>query len=311
MFPSTLHLDLSSFVQGNSDFAGTITATHASTSPSIDHELVSPAYGLQPCSNGQQEDAGLAVVTIENSSTATEEQGSPLSLEQRTQGEDSAVVTHTSCTSGSLRQSQEAGGEQKGTSAANSPAGRNRKNKKRTTKTTRHATESPGNNRSTPEAGRGTARRPTKTTGNRTETGTSPRELAVASVIVDGGTTKTHSTEDTPLPIKPVSVPGGDGKCAGRKAVALPTTTIIEKQEGEKREVDLLICERVVETETVTEKSLPAKEATFNLALGSAAERTGTFIRGQIFSVNGKCDAKMIGTFFLVEMADQRFYHIN
>ncbi len=285
MFSSILNLDLSSFVQGNLDFAGTITATPASTPTSIDHELVSPACGLQPCSNSQQEDAGLAVVTIENSSTATEEQGNPLSLECRTQGEDFAFVTHTSCTSGSLHQSQEAREEQKDTSAANSPAGRNRKNKKRTTKTTRHATESPGNNRSTPVASRGTARRPTKTTGNRTETdGTSAREPAVASVIGDGGATKIQccpGTEETPLPIKPVSAPRGDGKCAGRKAVALPTTTITEKQEGEKREVDLLICERVVETETVTEKSLPAKEATFNLALASAAERTGKFIRGQ------------------------------
>ncbi|XP_044047786.1 A-kinase anchor protein 13-like isoform X3 [Siniperca chuatsi] len=278
--------------KGKSDFAGTIAQTHLhiSTSLSIDHELVSPACGLQPCSNCQQEskwDAGLAVVTIENCSTTAEEQGSPLLLEEKTHGEDSAVVTHTSCTSGSLCQSQEAGGEQKGTPAANSPAGRNRKNKKRTTKTTRHGTESPGNNRSTPEAGRGTARRPTKTTRSRPETdGTiSPREPAVVSVIGDGGATKTQCsprTEETPLPIKPVSTPGGDGKCAGRKAVALRTTTIIEKQEGEKWEVDQLICERVVETETVTEteqgdtESLPAKEAKFNLALESAAERTVT-----------------------------------
>lgn len=123
------------------------------------------------------------MVTIESCST-TEEQGSPPSLEERAQGEDSAVVTHTSCTTGSLCQSQEAGGEQKSTPAATSPAGRNRKNKKRTTKTTRHATESPGNNRSIPEVGRESARRPQKTTGSRTKT-----KPAVQSVIGDEGTT--------------------------------------------------------------------------------------------------------------------------
>ncbi|XP_070763222.1 A-kinase anchor protein 13-like [Enoplosus armatus] len=266
--------------KGNSDFSGTIALTHASTSLSIDHELVSPACGLQPCSNGQQEskqDADLAVVTIENCSTTTEEQGSPPSLEEKTQGEDSAVVSHTSCTSGSLCQSQEAGGEQKGTAVANSPAGRNRKNKKRTTKTTRQATDSSGNNRSTPEASRGTAWRP------ETDGTISPREPVVASVIGDEGATKSQCsprTEETLLPIKPVSAPGGDGKCAGRKAVVLPTTTITEKQEGEKWEVDLVIHERVVVTETETEhrdtESLPAKEAQFNLALESAAERTVT-----------------------------------
>lgn len=224
--------------------------------------------------------------TIEHRSTTTEEQGSPLSLEERAYGVDSAVVTHTSCTSGSVCQSQEVGGEQKGTPAANSPAGRNSKKKKRTTKTTRHATESPGNNRSTREASRGTVRRPTNTTGSRTETDgpVSPREPAVESLIGDEGATKTQCSpgeDETPSPIKPVSAPCVDGRCAGRKAVALPIATTVEKQEGQKWEVDLLICERVVETETVTAEQggLPAKEAKFNLALESAAERTGTFIR--------------------------------
>lgn len=276
------------FLQGNSDFASTIAPTHASLS--IDHEPVSTACGLQPCSNSQQEskqDAGLAVVTIENLGSTTKEQGSPSSLEERTQGEDSAVVTHTSCTSGSLCQSQETVGAQKGTPAANSPAGRNRKNKKRTTKTTTHASKSPRNNRSTPEDDKGTACR--QTTGSRTEAhgAVPPREPAVASVIGDGEATKTLcslGTDETASPIKPASAPGGDGQCAGTGTVALPTTIIVEKQEGEKWEVDLLICERVVETESVTEteqrdtESLPAEEAKFNLAVESAAERTGKFI---------------------------------
>ncbi|XP_027134513.1 A-kinase anchor protein 13-like isoform X5 [Larimichthys crocea] len=267
--------------KANSDFVGTVA--HTSTSLFTDDEPISPACELQPCSNSQQEskqDAGPAVVTIENCSTTTEEQGSPPSLEDVTQREDSAVVTHTSCTSGSLCQSQEAGGKQKGTPAANSGSnnsGRNRKNRKRSAKTTRHATEFPQNYRSAPVASKGTAWSPIKTTGSRTETDgiLSPSEPAVASLIDDGGATETlcsPRTEETPSPIKPGPAPGG--KCADRKA--LPTTIIEEKQEGEKWEVDLLICERVVETEHGDTESLPAKEAKFNLALESAAERTVT-----------------------------------
>lgn len=81
---------------------------------------------------------------------------------------------------------------------------------------------------------------------------------------------------ETPLPIKPVSAPGGDAKCTSRKAVALPVTAIVAKQEGEKREVELLICERVVETEVVTQTQQGATE---DAALESAAERTGKFIK--------------------------------
>ncbi|XP_070828035.1 A-kinase anchor protein 13-like [Chaetodon trifascialis] len=275
--------------KGSSDFASTVAPTDVSTSLSIDHELISPTCGLQPCSNSQQEskqDAGLALVTIENLSSTTTEQGSPRLLEERAQGEDSAVVTHTSCTSGSLCQSQETGGA-RGTPAANSPAGRNRKNKKRTTKSTTHASKSPRNNRSTLEAGRGTACWPTKTTGSRTEAdgAISPREPAVTSLSGDRGATQTQcsrGTEETTSPIKPVSAAGGDGQRAGTGTAALPTTTIVEKQEGEKWEVDLLICERVAETESVTEteqgdtESLPAEEAKFNLAVESAAETTVT-----------------------------------
>ncbi len=280
---------MSSYLQINSNFPCTISPTHASTSLSIDHEPVGPACGLQSYSNSQQEskqDAVLVALTVENCSTTTKEQASPPSLEERTQVEDSAAATCTSCTSGSLFQSREAGGEQKGTPAANSSAGCNRKNKKRTTKTTRHAKEPQANDRRTPEAVRVTAERPTKTTGSDTETDkiTSPREPELMSVIGDRGATKSQcstSTEETPSPTKPVSAPGADGKCAGRKSVALPTTITIEKQEGEKWELDLLICERVVETEAVTEaeqgdsESLLQKEAKCYLDVESAAERTG------------------------------------
>ncbi|KAK1887589.1 A-kinase anchor protein 13, partial [Dissostichus eleginoides] len=222
----------------------------------------------QPCSNG------LSVVTIETCSTTKEEGGSLPSLEQRAQGEDSAAVTHISCTSAKLCQGQEAGGEQKGALAANSPAGRYRKNKKRTRKNTRHAAESPGNNRSTPEANRGSTPQPA--TGSTTETDgpISPREPVVASVKVD------TKTEETPLPIKPESGPGGDRKCAGRKAAALPTiNTTVEKQEAEKWEAEPLICERVVVTGAKTERGgtgcLPAGPAEVNPDPESAAVTMG------------------------------------
>lgn len=272
-----------------SDLGGTITLTHASTSASINHELVSPDCGLQPWSNSQQESkeaAGLAVVTTENCRTVTEELGSPLSLEERKLGEDSAVVTQTSCTTGTVCQSQETGGEQKSTPAANSHAGRNIKNKRRTTKTTRRARESPGNNSGTPEAGKGTAQRQPETTGSHTEGALSPIELAEASVIGEAGITKnlySPRTEETQLPINPASVPSGDGNCADRKAVALPTTTIVGKQEGEKWEVELLISERVVESERRTEteqedtERLSANEAKLHSALLSSSGGKGEF----------------------------------
>ncbi|KAF1387298.1 hypothetical protein PFLUV_G00103940 [Perca fluviatilis] len=218
---------------------------------------LSPACRQQPC----EQNAGLSAVTIETCSTTTEEQGSPPSLEERARGEDSAV-TQTSCSSASLCQSQE---------AANSPASRNRKNKRRGRKTTRRAAESPGSNRGTPEVGGGIARRPTKATGSGRETdgATSPR----ASVTAQRG----PATEETPLPRKPGSASGTDGKCAGRKAAALSTAIIVEKQE-----VDLLMCERVAETETVTRTEqgdtgrLPAGQADVKFAVESAAERTVT-----------------------------------
>lgn len=270
---------------------------------------VSPACGLQTLPNSHPEsrqDAVLTVVTVENCNTTTKEQASPLLFEKRTQVEDSAAATHTSCTSGSLCQSQETRGEQRNTLAANSPAGRNRKNKKRTSKTSRHAKESPANSRITSEARKGTTPRPKRTTGSKTETDetTSPREPQPASVIVDRGATNSQcspSQEETSSPIKPVFAPGSDGKYSDRKSVALPTTITVEKQEGEKWEVDQLICEQVAETETVTDTeqghidSFLEKEATCNLALGSAAERTGKFneVHEELGSICGGRDANV------------------
>ncbi|KAM8893040.1 uncharacterized protein AB9W97_012741 isoform 4-T4 [Spinachia spinachia] len=212
-----------------------------------------PAGGMQPCLNG------MSAVTMETCSTTIEEQGRPRSLEERAQGQDPAVVTHASGTSGPLCQRQEAGGEQKGTPAASSPAARSRKSRKRTTKSTKLAAECPGSNQSPQEAAKGSARRPAKTTGSSAETQES------VSVI---GATKPHMrAEDTHSPTKPESTAGADGKCAGRKAGLLSATAIIEKQEGEKWEVDLLTCERVAGTEAVT-KSFPAEDAERTAAMG-------------------------------------------
>uniref|UniRef100_A0A8C9YP51 Uncharacterized protein n=1 Tax=Sander lucioperca TaxID=283035 RepID=A0A8C9YP51_SANLU len=251
------HIGLHRDTQGNSSGAAAL----------------SPACRLQPC----KQNAGLSAVTIETCST-TEEQGSPPSLEERARGEDSAV-TQTSCSSASLCQSQE---------AANSPAGRNRKNKRRSRKTARRAAESPGSNKGTPEVGGGIAHRPTKATGSRRETdgATSPRE----SVTAQRGPT----TEETSLPRKPGSAPGADGKCAGRKAAAGSTAIIVKKQE-----VDLLIRERVAETEAVTRTGqgdtgrLPAGPADVKFAVESAAERTGTSPSGSVLDslIHGEWEA--------------------
>ncbi|XP_056242437.1 A-kinase anchor protein 13-like isoform X5 [Seriola aureovittata] len=247
-----------------SGFAGTTTAT-----------LVSPACARQLCSSRLEtrQDAGLAVVNTENCSTAPEEQGSTPSLDERKEGAGPVVVTHTSCTKGHRCKSQEAGKGLRATPAANSPAGRNRENKKRTTK--RRAAEF-AVNRNSLEAGTGTAWGSTKITGSGPEKkGT---VSAVASVLGDRGATETlHSpgAQGTPLPSEPESAVGGDGTCAGRKAVALPTTIVVEKQEGEEWEVDVLICERATETETEIEtESPPERRDQLTSALGSAAQRT-------------------------------------
>lgn len=233
---------------------------------------VSPVCELQLCSSRQQEsrrDADLAARITENFSTITSNQGSPLSLKERT---TCAVVTYTSFTSGRLCQNLEAAGGQKGMSVSKS-AGRKRKNKKRTTKTTRHATET---DRCPLEAGGVTAQKPTEKTGTgcllETEGSVSPRETAVESVIAEEEATKVPGTEETLLPINPVATPAGDGKCADRKV----TTAITEKQEGEKWEVDVLSREQVVETEQADNQSHSTRQNPF---VESAANRTGEFVR--------------------------------
>ncbi|XP_058500658.1 A-kinase anchor protein 13 isoform X2 [Solea solea] len=228
-------------------------------SNSAGNKEVSPVCGLQLCSNEQQEsrqDAGLALVT-----TTTDEQGSPLSLEDQTQGEDPAVVTRASCASALLCQSQEARGGRRGATAVNPPAAQNRKNKKRNAKTTRRATESAGK-RNTQKTSRGTAQGETETTGS------GPEREAPAEAFVwvgDGGNKKSQQSsraEETPFPIKPVSPPGEVGTYVGKQVVALPTPSIAEKQEREEWEVEVLICGLATERETVT-VSPPARQEPF------------------------------------------------
>ncbi|XP_069018084.1 A-kinase anchor protein 13-like isoform X2 [Embiotoca jacksoni] len=204
---------------------------------SIDQQLLSAACGPQ-YRLGQ--DAGLAVVTTDNCSTTTEEQGS-----WPWQGEDSAAVTHTSSAGGRLCQSQEVVREQRAAPAANSPSVWSKKNKRRITKTTRPTKETHGNTSSTPEAGRGTAH-DRKTTGS-----VSSEDGATTSVIGERGDAENEcspETHRTPLPIKPASGSGGNGKHTDREAVTVLTTPVVEKQEEEKWEVELLMCERVPKT---------------------------------------------------------------
>uniref|UniRef100_A0A7N5ZVI3 A-kinase anchor protein 13-like n=1 Tax=Anabas testudineus TaxID=64144 RepID=A0A7N5ZVI3_ANATE len=203
-----------------------------------------PACELQHCSSRRQEsrwDADLIAVSTEKCSTTTEE------LKERT---PSAVVTHTSCTSEHLCQSLEAAGGQRSRPTTKSPAGRKRKNKKRTTKTTRHVTETAGNNRRPLEANKVTAQKPTETIETscllEIEGTVSPRDPTVISVIGESEATKIQRNEETFLLRNPVAAPAGD-KYAGKA-----TTAITEKQEGEKWEVDtdVLMCEQFVKTET-------------------------------------------------------------
>uniref|UniRef100_A0AAX7VWM6 A-kinase anchor protein 13-like n=1 Tax=Astatotilapia calliptera TaxID=8154 RepID=A0AAX7VWM6_ASTCA len=178
------------------------------------------------------------------------------SLEERTQGDDSAAVSQTSCTSGGLCQREEKGWEHQGTAAART--GRNKKNKKRTAKVTRPAAESSGNQ------SRESARRPRTATGSGT---LSPRQRAVATVTNVGG------TQETPSPIRPVLGPGVERKCAGRKVVALPTASVVDKQEDQKQEVELLMRKLVSKTGRDTQ-SVSAE-----ITVESAAD--GTVAMGQ------------------------------
>ncbi|XP_042081295.1 A-kinase anchor protein 13 isoform X5 [Haplochromis burtoni] len=177
------------------------------------------------------------------------------SLEERTQGDDSAAVSQTSCTSGGLCQREEKGWEHQGTAAART--GRNKKNKKRTAKVTRPAAESSGNQ------SRESARRPRTATGSGT---LSPRQRAVATVTNVGG------TQETPSPIRPVLGPGVERKCAGRKVVALPTASVVDKQEDQKQEVELpmrkLVSKTGRDTQSVSAEITVESAADGTVAMG-------------------------------------------
>ncbi|KAK2841770.1 hypothetical protein Q5P01_011970 [Channa striata] len=223
---------------------------------------VGPACELQLCSNIQQEsqrDAGLSALTAENCNACAEDQGSPRSLETRTR---CAVVTHVPCTSGHICQSLEAGEGKRSVPPSKSPAGRKKRNKKRTAKTTRRSTESAENKTSNLESA----------TGSAPEAGGS----VVACVISDGGGTKIPGTEETPLPIKPVSAPGGDGKRTSRKQVQSPTANTIEKQEGENWEVDVPMCERAAETAQGDNQKPPARRDRVTATVGAGEHETVT-----------------------------------
>lgn len=211
------------------------------------------------------------MVTTAHFNTPTEEQGSPPSSEERT---CAAVVTYKSCASGRLFQSLEARGEPKVTPATSSSAGRRKKNRKKATKPTRHAAESAGNNQNTLKAGGVTLQKPSETSGsgNVLLSGT-----AVASVINEGRATEIPRSEETPLPINPVTAPGGDGKCASRTAVALAATVIVEKQEEEKWEVEVSICEQAAETDA-QQRPPPRQDQFTSSEKEPGAHKTGELV---------------------------------
>lgn len=269
-------------MQRNSDLGGVVAPTRVPASLPSSVDLISPACGPAPHANGQQQRTEAPGLDVEKHCNATEEQGSPPSLKRRKQGEDSAIVSLTSCAAESICHSQEAAVEPKASPAANCHATRNRKNRKRTTKTTSHATKAPGNNTATPEVVKGPGRRHTKKTGSRPQA--EGAQSVSVSLTCDGKSTKNHSspgTQVTPLPINPFSELDGDEKWVVGGAVAKPMAATVEKQEGAKWEVEQGTSDRVLARETWTEtkrgdvRNSPAKETKTDSACASAAEGKG------------------------------------
>lgn len=240
-------------MQKNSDWCGPSSATHTVTPTSL-HSV---------CTNSLQQsgqDAGPAAVTIETRGSTTQEEGRCFSLEERTEGEEPAGVSQTSCHSENLCQAQEVQKEVKGSAAAGSPAGRNRKNKKKTSKSKKVSPED--RNRS--------EQRNSKTVGSETEYQNRKKSSsppAEESVICRGEDKKTG---ETPSPIKP------GGKHADSK---VHIATIAEKQEAEKWEVNLLMCERAAETEKRHAEGNTETQRGHDSGFTPAAQSTGELHR--------------------------------
>ncbi|XP_074533166.1 uncharacterized protein LOC141796122 isoform X2 [Halichoeres trimaculatus] len=225
------------------------SATHTVT-----HTPLHPVCGLHACTNslqGSRQDAGPAAATIETRSSTTQEQSRQISLEERREEEEPAGVSLTSCSSGSLCQAQEVQKEVRGSAAA----GRNRKNRKKTSKSKKVS----------PEDGNRTEQRNSKTAGGETKTDRKLPSSPPAEESVTCGEDK--NTVETPLPIRP------GGKHAHSKA---HTTTVTEKQEAEKWEVNLLMCDRAAETEQRHTEAETEAQRGQDCGLTSAARTTGT-----------------------------------
>lgn len=186
------------------------------------------------------------------------------------------VVNTENCDTTEGQEQSPSAGPQRLTTATKSLASRKKKNKKRTTKTTRHATA--GNNRSTLKASRVDAQGLSEATVRgcvpEAEGSVPLKDLSVRFVTKEGGATKISGTDETLLPIKPVSALADDGKCPGRKA----TTAITEKQEREKWEVDELMCERATEKETEAVSSPSTRRDQY---VESDEEGAGEFLKAQ------------------------------
>ncbi|KAM9807474.1 A-kinase anchor protein 13 [Neosynchiropus ocellatus] len=197
-----------------------------------DGGVVAPARAALP--NGQQDGRGLAGVA--------EAPTRPGSLK-----DCPPVAARTVASAGTAGQETE-----ENRAGAKPHVGRSRKNKRKTNKNAKHATDSPGSSsKNTPETARGTSARPPKTTGSGPQGGRPAMQRAEAvmpAVLTDPCGVATKETLLAPK----VSAPGGDGN---RKAVAMVTTAVAEKQEGEKWEVQPLTPESGAETEQRPERA--------------------------------------------------------
>ncbi|XP_056138409.1 A-kinase anchor protein 13-like [Lampris incognitus] len=213
------------------------------------HGLCISVGGMWPCSNHKPEikgAVGLTAATSENCDKPVDRLGGPTSLEERRVEEDSTIVSATSCTH-QLIQEEGKTGEQEDIPVADWCTVRCRKNKKRTTKTTIHASKTTGFDRTSAETVDGSKRNSTKTTGSRPGS-----SIQAVTVFEEESTENKSSHEGASLPIKPLSSLGGEeGNQFSTRGVALVTTTV-EKQEGEDSKLGLKSSDGDTEKEKLT-----------------------------------------------------------
>lgn len=169
---------------------------------------------------------------------------------------DGLLENTAAVTVGSVCKSQETGERQA------TRTGRNRRNKKRTSKTAKAVTEGSGS------AAEGTALLAVTVT------------TELSSIEQPRAAPFTENQSKKELSLNPTS-PERDEQCSrsSRKSIALPVTAITEKQEEEKWEVKQLILDHVTETakELGHAESLPTKECLGISHQEADTKRKGTF----------------------------------